>query len=199
MKLLYNGAASQLKWKISQVTSALNVSELAVPPGPCILQARSTGRHHLHFLRGSKSLWILFHGSQMNQFFVFSSVPILMEGQYLLHFGSTGWIKIWKGRPSIVLQQPERATCTMREVCSCVTWNFSLGPRVAGTRQKNLIAIPVSRELISAVTPGSQGKQFKYNSLPMTAPEGTSLSKHGSIFLCVVLFQQQSKDYINAV
>lgn len=49
MKYLYNGAASQLKWKISQVTSALHVSKLAVPPGPCILQARSTGRHHLPF------------------------------------------------------------------------------------------------------------------------------------------------------
>lgn len=52
----------------------------------------------LHFLRGSKSLWILFHGLQLNQFFVFGSIPTLMEGQCLLHFGSTGCVKIWKGR-----------------------------------------------------------------------------------------------------
>lgn len=42
-----------------------------------------------------------------------------------------------------------------------------------------------SRELISAATPGSQGKQCKYNSLSMTAPEGATLNNHGSIFLCV--------------
>lgn len=147
----------------------------------------------LHFLRGSKSLWILFHGLQLNQFFVFSSIPILIEGQYLLHFGSTGCIKIWKGRLSIVLCLPECVACTMQENCSCVTWNFSLGPWVAGMRQNNLTAIPVSRELISAATPGSQGKQCKYSSLPMTAPERTTLSKHGSIFLPVVLLQQRSK------
>lgn len=57
----------------------------------------------LHFLRGSKSLRILIHGLELNQFFVFSSVGALMEGQYLLHLGSTGCIKIWKQRLPIVM------------------------------------------------------------------------------------------------
>ena len=75
----------------------------------------------LHFLRGSKSLWILFHGLELNQFFVFSSISILMEGQYLLHLGTTGYIKIWKGTLSIVMYQLEGTACTTQEDCSCIT------------------------------------------------------------------------------
>lgn len=75
----------------------------------------------------------------------------------------------------------------MQEDCSCVAWNLSLGPQVAGMRQNNLIAIPVSRKLISAATPGSQGKQCKHSSLPMAAPEGATLSKHDNILFSTVL------------
>lgn len=77
-------------------------------------------------------------------------------------------------------------------------WNFGLGQWVAGMKQSALTAVPVSWELISAATPGSRGKQCKYSRLPVTAPEGTTLSKHASIFLSVVLLQQQSKT-INAI
>lgn len=75
----------------------------------------------LHFLRGSKSLRILFHGLELNQFFVFSSISILMEEQHLLHLGSVGYIKIWKGRLSIVMYKLEGTACTVQEDCSCVT------------------------------------------------------------------------------
>lgn len=79
------------------------------------------GPSSLHFLRGSKSLQVLFHGLGLNQFFVFSSVSILMEGQYLLHLGSTGYIKIWEGRLPIVMFQLEGTACATQEDCSCIT------------------------------------------------------------------------------
>lgn len=69
----------------------------------------------LCFLRGSKSLWILFYGLELNQLFVFSSISLLMEGQCLLHLGSIGCIKIWKGRLSIVRYQPDGTACTLQE------------------------------------------------------------------------------------
>lgn len=75
----------------------------------------------LHFLRESKSLQILFHGLELNRFFVFSSVSILIEGQYLLHLESTGYIKIWKGRLSIVTYKPEGTAYATQEDCSCIT------------------------------------------------------------------------------
>lgn len=75
----------------------------------------------LYFLRESKSLQILFHGLELNWFFVFSSISILIEGQYLLHLESTGYIKIWKGRLSIVTYKPEGTAYATQEDCSCIT------------------------------------------------------------------------------
>lgn len=77
----------------------------------------------LHFLRGSKSLQILFHGLKLNRFFVFSSVSVLMEGQYLLHLGRTGYIKIWKGRLSIVTYQ----LCKRTAVVELEFWSWPVG------------------------------------------------------------------------
>lgn len=103
------------------MTIALHACEPTVPPRPCTLQAGNTGRHYLRFLRESKSLQILFHGLESNWFFVFSSISILIEGQYLLHLENTGYIKIWKGRLSIVMYKPEGTAYATQEDCSCIT------------------------------------------------------------------------------
>lgn len=80
-----------------------------------------------HFLRGSRSLWILFYGLELNQFFVFSSFGALMEGQYLLHLGSTGYIKIWEGSLSIVMYQLESTACTMQRI-TVYNWSVQSEP-----------------------------------------------------------------------
>lgn len=68
----------------------------------------------LHFLRGSKSLQILFHGLKLNRFFVFSSVSVLMEGQYLLHLGRTVYQDL--EREAVYCHVP-----ATQEDCSCRT------------------------------------------------------------------------------